>query len=182
MLTHFILGRGWMKHHVGNMKKSSGKALGEYKLVGFKFPEGFVLTVDPREQRPLFTRFPPGLMIKSMTLKDGDYSVAGFEDKICFERKGISDLFPYCSTEREKTIKKMRRFKSMDFVGLIIEARESEVLQYQQFTQVHPEVVRGAITSFQVRYGVHVYYGTRDEIARTMLDLMIKFYNIKKEV
>jgi DNA excision repair protein ERCC-4 len=171
-----------MKHHAGNMRKSSDKALEAYKLVGFKFPEGFVLTVDPREQRPLFTRFPPGLMIKSATLKDGDYSVAGFEDKICFERKGISDLFPFCSTEREKTVKKMKRFKSMEFVGLIIEAKESEVLQYQQFTQVHPEVVRGAITSFQVRYGVHVFYGDRDTNARRMLDIMIKYYSIKKEV
>jgi ERCC4-type nuclease len=176
---------GWMKHHVGNMRKTSSrvsKAGEEYKLVGYKFPEGFVLTVDPREQRPLFTRFPPGLMIKSATLKDGDYSIAGFEDKMCFERKGISDLFPYCSTEREKTVKKMKRFQAMEFVGLIIEAKESEVLQYQQFTQVHPEVVRGAITSFQVRYGVHCFFGSREENARRMIDIMIKYWNIKHEV
>jgi ERCC4-type nuclease len=166
------------------MRKTTGRvdrSAEEYKLVGFKFPENFILCVDPREQRPLFTRFPSGLMIKSATLKDGDYSIAGFESKICFERKGIGDLFPYCSTEREKTIKKMKRFRSMDFVGLIIEAKESEVLQYQQFTQVHPEVVRGAITSFQVRYGVHVRYGSREEIARWMLDCAIKYWSIKHE-
>jgi ERCC4-type nuclease len=170
-----------MKHHVGNMRRKT-KAVGEYKLVGFKFPEDFVMIADTREQRPLFTRFPPGLMIKSKTLKDGDYSILGFEDKICFERKGISDLFPFCSTEREKTIKKMYRFKSMEFVGLIIEAKESEVLRFQQFTDVHPEVVRGALTSFQVRYGVHVRFGDREDIARWMLDIMIKYFNIKKEV
>jgi ERCC4-type nuclease len=173
-----------MKHHVGNMRKRavSRKSEEDYKLVGFKFPEEFVLCVDNREQRPLFTRFPPGLMIQSKTLKDGDYSIKGFEDKICFERKGISDLFPYCSTEREKTIKKMQRFRDMEFVGLIIEAEEKEVLRFQQFTEVHPEVVRGAITSFQVRYGVHVRFGSREEIARYMMDVMIKYYSIKKEV
>ena len=104
-----------MKHHAGNMSKRAwaGKAAETYKLVGFKFPQDFVMVVDPREQRPLFTRFPSGLVIKSATLKDGDYSIMGFENKIAFERKGISDLFPYCSTEREKTIKKMQRFKTM---------------------------------------------------------------------
>ena len=173
-----------MKHHVGNMRRKAAgsKAEEAYKLVGFKFPENFVLVADTREQRPLFTRFPPGLVIKSATLKDGDYSVMGFEGKIAFERKGISDLFPYCSTERDKTIKKMKRFCDMEFAGLIIEAEEKDVLRFQQFTQVHPEVVRGAITSFQVRYGVHVRFGSREDIARWMLDIMIKYYLIKKEV
>ena len=66
-------------------------------------------------------------------------------------------------------------------MGLIIEAKESDVLKFQQFTLVHPEVVRGAITSFQVRYGVHIRYGSREDIARWMLDIMIKWYMIKKE-
>jgi len=140
-----------------------------------------VLVQDTREQRPLFARIPKGLTVCSTTLTRGDYSVKGFEDKICFERKSM-DLWPYCSSEREKTVKKMLQFKSMEFVGLIIELKEHEIYQFQQYSRVHPEVIRGALISFAVRYGVHIYMGSRENCARYLLDHAVKFYNIKKEV
>jgi ERCC4-type nuclease len=155
--------------------------LKHYTIKPTPIPEGFVLVQDTREQRPLFARIPKGLTVASNTLTDGDYSVKGFEDLICFERKSM-DLFPYCSSEREKTVKKMTRFKSMEFVGLIVEMKESELFQFQQHSAVHPEVVRAALISFEVRYGVHIYYGSRENCARWLLDRAVKFYNIKKTV
>lgn len=153
-----------------------------YTLKPTEFPPNFALVVDTREQRPLFPRIPKGLTICSAMLKNGDYSVLGFENLICFERKGISDLFPYCSTEREKTLAKMKRFATMEFVALVIESRESDVYQHQQFTKVHPEVIRGALTSFQIRYGVHVYMGSREQCARYILDCATKFWKVKHSI
>lgn len=147
-----------------------------------EFPEGFVLLQDTREQRPLFTRLPKGLVVQSTTLHDGDYSVKGFQDKIAFERKGITDLYPYCSTERDKTIPKMQRLSRMEFAALVIEAKESEVIQHQTFTRVHPETIRGALISFQVRYGIHVVFGNREYCARWLLERALKFWKIKHEV
>jgi ERCC4-type nuclease len=160
---------------------SSPNYLKPYVLKPTLIPESFVLLQDTREQRPLFARIPKGLTIQSTTLINGDYSVKGFEDKICFERKS-HDLFPYCSTERDKTVKKMLRFRNFEFVGLIIEMREAEIYQFQEYTKVHPEVIRGALVSFAVRYNVHVYFGTRDSCARWLLDHAVKFYNVKHEV
>lgn len=151
-----------------------------YTLKPTPIPPGFTLIVDTREQRSLFTRVPKGLTIRSATLHDGDYSVAGFEDKICFERKS-SDIFPYCSVDHDKTKRKMERFKNFEFVGLIIEIKEADLFQFQQMTKVHPEVVRAALTSFEVRYGVHIYYGNRENCARWLLDKAVKFFNIKHE-
>ena len=146
-------------------------------------PTGFVLLQDTREQRPLFTRLPKGLVVCSATLYDGDYSVKGFENKIAFERKGISDLFPYCSKEQiTRTRSKMIRFKKMDFVGLVIEAKESDVFQFQTFTKVPPQVVAGAIISFQVRYGVHVFFGNREQCGNWILRRAVKYFNIQKEI
>jgi ERCC4-type nuclease len=154
----------------------------KYNPKAIEFPENFVLIVDTREQRSLFTRIPKGLVISSATLHDGDYSVRGFENKICFERKGISDLYPYCSTERDKTIAKMNRFAKFDFVGLVIEAKESEVFKIQQFTKVHPECIKGALISFAVRSHVHVYFGDREQCARWVLERAVKFWNIQHEI
>jgi ERCC4-type nuclease len=152
-----------------------------YILKPTVIPDGFVLVQDTREQRPLFARIPKGLTISSATLSNGDYSVRGFEDNICFERKA-NDLFAYCTAEREKTLAKMLRFKDYEFVGLAIEMRESEAYQFQQYSKCHPENIRGALISFQIRYGVHVYFGTRDTCARWILDCSVKFWNVKHEL
>lgn len=152
-----------------------------YALKPTPIPDGFVLLVDTREQRPLFARVPKGLTIQSATLHDGDYSIRGFEDKICFERKS-ADIFPYCTSEQRKTRAKMERFRGMEFVGLIIEARESDLLQFQERTQCHPESIRGALCSFEIRYGVHIYYGSRENCARWLLDRAVKYWQIKHEV
>jgi ERCC4-type nuclease len=76
----------------------------------------------------------------------------------------------------------MERFRGMEFVGLIIELRESEILQFQERTQCHPEAIRGALCSFEVRYGIHVYYGTRENCSRWLLDRAVKFWNVKHEI
>jgi ERCC4-type nuclease len=165
----------------GTPYRAQEKYLQPYTLKPTVFPDGFVLLQDTREARPLFTRIPKGLTVMSETLSYGDYSILGLEDVFCVERKA-NDLYAYCSTERDKTLKKMKEFKNMEFVGLIIEGRESEIYQHQQHTKVHPECVRGALISFQIRYGVHLYIGSRDNCIRTLLDWAVKFWTVKHEV
>jgi len=165
------------------IRADKAKVLGAYKLKQPHIPEGFVLVQDTREQAPLFARLPAGLMIKSTALEVGDYSILGFEDRFAIERKGISDFFGYIGKERDKTVEKMRRLQKCDWAGLVIEAKESDILKVQQFSQVHPEVARAALISFQVRYGVHVYFGaTKSDVARYVLDVAIKFWRIAHEI
>ncbi len=153
----------------------------------FKIPEGFVLLQDTREQKPLFNRPPEGLIVVTCTLHDGDYSIQGFKDKFCIERKQMSDFYGYIGGERDKTVRKMRRFRDIvnsgGFVGLVIEASEEEILGGYMFSQVPPEVARQAIVSFEIRYGVHVYYSSdRKDIARWVMDRAIKYYKVSREV
>lgn len=157
------------------------KFMKPYQLKNTIIPDGFILLQDTREQAPLFARIPKGLTICSATLTDGDYSVQGMSNLICFERKA-HDIFSYATTEYDKTKKKMERFKKFEFVGLIIELKESELFQFQQFTKVHPESIRGALISWEIRYNVHIFYGNREHCARWLLDRATKFYTMKKEI
>ena len=44
------------------------------------------------------------------------------------------------------------------------------------------EAARQALVSFEIRYGVHVYYSrSRKDIARWILDRAIKFYKVQRE-
>lgn len=162
-------------------RSADPRVLKPYVLKPTIIPPDFVLKIDTREQRPLFHPLPKGLMVVRDTLHDGDYSIQGFEDSICFERKS-SDIFAYCTSESKKTRAKMERFRSMEFVGLIIEARESDLFQFHELIKYHPEAIRGALTSFEIRYGVHIYYGSREQCARWLLDRAVKFWNVKHEL
>jgi ERCC4-type nuclease len=150
-----------------------------YRLKPPVIPEGFVPVQDTREQAPLFNE----LWVVDKALKHGDYSIKGFEDVFTVERKQMSDLYTYIGKDRKKTTVKMEHFKQFKFVGLVIEASEGDVLAGQSFSKLSPETVRQALVSFEVRYGVHIYYSrNRDDIRRWIVDRAVKFYKVAREV
>lgn len=157
-------------------------------LKPFKLPEGFRIVEDTREQQSIFSEddeLRP--IIETRVLHDGDYSIAGYEDLFAIERKKMSDLYAYCGREfKEKTVKKLARFTEMiaagGYVALIIQATEYTVLGGMSFSKLPPEVVRQQIASFEVRYGIHVYYNLYSKnLRRWTVDRMLKFYKYEKE-
>jgi ERCC4-type nuclease len=151
-----------------------------------RIPEGFVLVVDTREQRPLFQNTQEGLEVVTGALHHGDYSIKGFEDRFCVERKQISDFYGYIGKKRDRTVKKMEQFQEVvssgGFVALVIETSESDILNGYIMSRVSPEVARQALVSFEIRYGVHCYYSkSRKDIERWVLDRAVKFYKVMRE-
>ena len=146
------------------------------------FPDGFILVIDTREQKPLCTRI-KGLNSLVETVRDGDYTIKGFEDKFAIERKQTSDFYGYIGKERVKTVKKLKRLAQFDFAALVIEASMDDLLSPNLYSSISPEVARGFLTSVNVRYGIHVYLDrSRKQIERWMLDRMIKYYKLVREV
>ena len=152
-----------------------------------KIPGGMILVVDTREQKPLFSNPHDDLVVVASSLPHGDYSLQGFEDRFCVERKQMSDFFSYIGKERNRTTRKMEQFREMiaagGFVGLVVEATEADILTGFIMSRVSPETARQALVSFEVRYGVHLYYSrSRKDLKRWILDRAIKFYRIQREV
>ncbi len=153
------------------------------ELKPYQIPDGFTILEDTREQKPLSEFWPDDLPVLHAALKDGDYSILGYEDRFCVERKGMSDFYSYIGKERKaKTMPKMLRFQEMDWVGLAIELSEKELLFGNMISKLEPEHVRGALTSFRVRFGLHVYFSkSREYVARWTLDSALKFYKMMRE-
>jgi ERCC4-type nuclease len=153
------------------------------KMKDYVIPRDMVVIIDTREQAPLFiSRVPKGLTITRDNLKDGDYSIRGFENRIMFERKGISDLTSYIGKDHVKTQEKLRRCKGFDFIALVIEAEERDLLAPKMYAKASIELYRQAICAMEIRYGLHVYYSrSRKDIERWMLDRMIKYWSVKRE-
>lgn len=159
----------------------------ENELKPFRIPEGLVLIQDTREQKPLFSCPPDGLEVVTDTLHFGDYSLKGFEEKFVIERKQISDFYSYIGKERNRTVRKMEEFREIvqsgGFVGLVIEITEADLLAGYIMSRISPETARQALVSFEIRYGVHVYYSkSRENIARWIVDRAIKFFKVQREV
>lgn len=161
----------------------------------YDIPDGFVLVQDTREQLPLFSRPPKGLTITTNTLPIGDYSIQGFESSIAIERKQLSDLISFIGKERARTIDKLNRMRELDFAALVIEAEEIELLHTLDQTlredlglysaeqvQIKSSHIRGFLISCNIRYGIHTYLTrNRDDIARWVIDRLIKYYNYKRK-
>ena len=85
--------------------------------------QNFTIIIDTREQRPYtFQNIkpkPPETIIQGLTT--GDYSVAGFEDQICCERKSIDDFLSSVGCHRKRFEKEFQRMGNMQYAALVLE-------------------------------------------------------------
>lgn len=161
----------------------TGKLTTTYTLKPYQFPSDMIVLVDTREQLPIFgSRYPKGLTVRSEKLDTGDYSIAGFTSTFCIERKMVSDLISFCTTERDNTKLKLQRMANMEWAGLVVESRESDIYKPYLNSSISPEVIRQSLVSFSIRYHVHVYVGIHENCCRWVLDHCIKYYKVKKEL
>lgn len=98
----------------------------------------FTVIVDTREQAGWsFTGFnsdsdrkfrPLVIYTESKGLKTGDYSIKGFEDQVCVERKSPADAFSTFTVDRERFERELERMKSMRFSAVVIECDWERIL------------------------------------------------------
>ncbi len=151
-------------------------------IFDWKFPAGFCVVIDTRENDALFKKLPKGLHVVRDKLDIGDYSVRGFEHSITIERKNLSDLYMSMGKERANFEKRISKMAGMERAYLLIEGTEDDALSFQPFSQLHPNVVRSYITSIEVKTPVKVHYGfPRKETERWVIDVLLKYYKWKRD-
>lgn len=163
-------------------KKIKPRANGSCELKPHIIPKDMIVIIDTREQNPLWLPKPmKDLVITRGTLSNGDYSLRGHESTFAIERKQ-NDIFAYLTSERERTKVKLERLKRYEFAALVIEFEEDELYMPHFFTEISPEVIRQSLISFEIKYGIHVFYGDRKALERKVLDWMIYYWKIKRMV
>lgn len=100
---------------------------------------------------------PFNVPIRRVTLKSGDYSLLGFEEKVAVERKSTADLFGTIGQGRERFERELARLQEMDFAAVVVEAGWGEILDNPPlYTQLPPKTVFRSVLAWQQRYrGVH---------------------------
>lgn len=150
--------------------------------LGFDFPDGWILVIDTRETNALFKKPYKGMIVTRNTLKTGDYSVRGFEDKVCIERKSIQDLFVSLGSERSRFYDEIERMKTYESKVLLVEGKHEDCLCFKPYTKMHPNAVRASLMSIWVRHGIPIYFATNRHWAEVfVIDYLVKYYRIKRE-
>lgn len=92
--------------------------------------ERLTIIEDTRESAPLdFSSF-RGVESVRQGLKTGDYSIAGFQDKLTFERKSVQDLVGTLIGGHSRFLREMERMQAFDEKYILVEHSPSVLFNY----------------------------------------------------
>ena len=125
-------------------------------------PDDILAVVDTREQLPL--ELP--LRTITGTLPTGDYSVSGFEDLICVERKSLPDLIGCMTSGRIRFEKELQRMKAYDARCVVVEATWQQLRKGEYRSRITPDAATHSIVSWLSSYAVpFLFVGNRESAA-----------------
>lgn len=145
----------------------------------------FNVIVDTREKKPWDLTNPSILELEYRKLDTGDYSIPGYEDQFCIDRKmSVAEIAGNINQKRFH--KELGRMKSMSHAYILLEASCTEVLTFPASADLPQRIrdkikVSGAyilkcIARMEVKYGVHfVFCGNRANAQTVAIALMKEF-------
>jgi len=139
------------------------------------------IVIDTREQEPLVFRkskYVEGTVVK--TLKTGDYSIEGHENRIAFERKSLSDLYGTVGKGHKRFQKELERARNMDYFAVIVEAPFHAALVKDfpeaKYTRLRGDVVIKILMTIKMKYGVDVIFAQDRGEASTIIRHIFRAY------
>jgi len=138
----------------------------------------FCIIIDTREQIPYtFESISQGITEKK-TLKTGDYSLKGFEDIVCVERKTLSDAYGTFGKGRARFEKELERMMAYQYAAVVIEADWHTIIKAPpRRSRLNPKTVHASVITWQQRFGVHFWTCPNRQFAeRTTFRILERFY------
>lgn len=135
---------------------------------------------DTREQTPLSFHNFRGVESVRSGLKTGDYSVQGYEDRICFERKSVSDAVSTLVSGHERFLREMERMQSFKAKYILIEHSPTVLFQYclKHGWQKKFDMIIQSLLAYATHYGVRVRFcKDREDMANYIVKKAREFVN-----
>ena len=159
-----------------------------------------VIIIDTREQRMFFEKPPKGIVFMRDNLKAGDYSIKGFEDKICIERKSPDDFLTSITSDSKRFKNRLTEMNDYEIKIIVVECELSRLIEMcttERLTKkrlatgrfkpsdnkrmIHPNVVKGSVTSIFTKYCVPIYFAMgRKDAEEFTLSILTKYYKLKR--
>ena len=147
-----------------------------------KEPE-FTIIKDTREQTPWLFDFEHTVAEEIGTIKTGDYTIKGMEDKICIERKGcIEELAGNLGKDFSRFSKELIRMDQFPHSFIICEFALKDLIEYpfhmnnvklQQTAKMSGKYLLKLIMEIQLQHNVKIMFcGNKFYATKTALSLM----------
>lgn len=123
-------------------------------------PTQLTVIEDSREQSPLDFTGMRGVKSVRQGLKTGDYSIQGYEDKICFERKSVPDLVGTLIGGHERFLREMNRMKDFEVKYILVEHTAGTVYRYceRHAWEKKFDTIIQSLLAYAYHYGVRVRF------------------------
>lgn len=131
----------------------------------------FTVVIDSREQQPY--KFENAI---TKSLKTGDYSILGFEDRITVERKTKEDAYTSLGAERARFEKELVRLSQYDYSAIVIESNLADFLSAPAFTKMNPKAAMNSLVSWSVKYKVSVFFASDRTHAKALVYRILEKY------
>jgi ERCC4-type nuclease len=117
-----------------------------------------IVLQDTRESRPW--RFPSHVQVKKKTLKTGDYTVEGYEESLCIERKSLNDITScLCKNELMRFTSQVKRMRQFKYRVIIVEADMADILNGKYRAPLPPMKALSGMLDVCLRFKVLLLFG-----------------------
>lgn len=146
----------------------------------------WVMQIDSREQAPFAfrniradgkSRLPILVRTERATLKTGDYTIQGLEDRVAVERKSLADLWNCIGNDRERFVKQLERLSELEFGVVVVEQDWARILQGFDKSELTPKAVYRSVIAWQQRLNVRWFFCPGRPFAeKTTYHILERFY------
>lgn len=130
-----------------------------------------MIIIDTREQKPYWF---PNSIVK--TLKTGDYSIAGLEDKVAVERKTKMDAYGSFGKGRKRFLKELKRLAGFDYSAIVIESSLTEFLNPPKYSELNPKSAIGSVLAWSVKYDIHIFFTDNRQMGNALTFKILEKY------
>ena len=134
------------------------------------------IIIDTREQAP-YQFLKNAIQTERAALPCGDYSLAGFADKIAVERKTLDDLIGcLMGKDRDRFERELARAGCYERFAVVIEASLYDISAGRYRSDMKPHAALQSITAFFIRYGIpFLFCGDRAGAEYLTFSILEKF-------
>lgn len=118
--------------------------------------EKLKIVLDTREQRPW--TFSTNVDVVRKTLRTGDVSVDGLEDRVTIERKSLGDFVNTVIADWLRFRKQLFRMAGMDMACIVVECNLEQIVNKEYESDANPLSVLGRAHACYADHGVPVFY------------------------
>jgi ERCC4-type nuclease len=139
------------------------------------------IIIDSREQEG-FAFDPLKVDVERRALPAGDYSLAGFEQRVAVERKSLQDFVSTVIRGRKRFTVELERLRSYERACIVLEGSLADIFGRRYRGGADPASVYGALLWVLVDLGIPVIpCGDRQVACRLTQDFLLRFHRMATE-